>query len=78
MRLLFPAEQAHCYYQATNEPAADDEKVMPHITDTGAHYHNPAEKLKSVAFSLLSRLYIAPVIRGSDVEYQAYPGVHHS
>jgi len=38
-----PAEQAHCYHQATNEPAADDEKVMPHIPDTGAHYHNPAE-----------------------------------
>jgi len=36
------------------------------------------EMLKSVAFSLPCRLYIAPVIGGGDVEYQAYPGVHHS
>ena len=36
------------------------------------------EMLKSVAFSLPSRPYIAPIIRSSDVEYQAYHGVHHS
>jgi hypothetical protein len=36
---------------------------------------------RSVAISvpdLLYRLYIAPVIGSGDVEYQAYPGVHHS
>jgi hypothetical protein len=36
------------------------------------------EMLKSVAFSLPCRLYIAPIIRSSDVEYQAYHRVHHS
>jgi len=36
------------------------------------------EMLNSVAFSLPCRLYIAPIIRSGDVEYPAYPGVHHS
>jgi len=36
------------------------------------------EMLKSVAFSLPCRLYIAPIIRSGDVEYQAYHWVHHS
>lgn len=31
-----------------------------------------------VAFGLPCMLYIAPIIRGDDVEYQAYPGVNHS
>jgi len=36
------------------------------------------EMLNSVAFSLPCRLYIASIIRSGDVEYPAYPGVHHS
>ena len=36
------------------------------------------EMLKSVAFNLPCRLYIAPIIRSGDVEYQAYHRVHHS
>jgi len=36
------------------------------------------EMLKSVAFGLPCRLYIAPIIGSGDVEYQAYHGVHHS
>ena len=36
------------------------------------------EMLKSIAFSLPCRLHTAPVIGSGDVEYQAYPGVHHS
>ena len=71
-------KQAQCYHQATNEPAGDDEKVMPHIPDTGAGYHNPAEKLKSVAFSSPYRPYIATIIGSGDVEYHAELGVYHS
>ena len=36
------------------------------------------EMLKSIAFSLPCRLYIAPIIGSGDVEYQAYARVHHS
>lgn len=36
------------------------------------------EMLNLVAFSLPCRLYIAPIIRSGDVEYQAYHWVHHS
>jgi hypothetical protein len=36
------------------------------------------EMFKLIAFSLPCRLYIAPVIGSGDIEYQAYPGVHHS
>ena len=31
-----------------------------------------------VAFGLPCRLHVAPVIGSGDIEYQAYPGVHHS
>ena len=47
---------------SSNEPRAED------------NY----EVLSLVAFSLPCRLYIAPIIRSGDVEYQAYHGVHHS